>query len=384
MAIFKGAGVAIATPMKENLEVNYDKLDEMLEEQIAGGTDAIVICGTTGESATMTEEEHAATIRFAIERVNHRIPVIAGTGSNCTRTAIQLSKEAQEDGADGILLVTPYYNKATQNGLIAHYTAICNEVNIPAILYNVPSRTGCGLQPQTVATLVKDVENIVGIKEASGNISTVAQIMHLCDGNVDLYSGNDDQVVPLLALGGKGVISVLSNVAPRETHDMVMKFLEGDVKGSLDIQLKYMDVIHNLFSEVNPIPAKRAVAEMGYCKNIVDVYYGGSEEEWKEMYIGSDNEYLKNATLHFNSTALPTAEFSVITEEDKVYVKNISEISGSIAVITTKYNDGILLDIQVERMIMLPSEEKYLFIPKNGRIFIWNSLKGMKPLSNEL
>ena len=168
MAIFKGAGVAIATPMKENLEVNYDKLDELLEEQIAGGTDAIIICGTTGESATMTEEEHAATIRFAIERVNHRIPVIAGTGSNCTRTAIQLSKEAQEDGADGLLLVTPYYNKATRNGLIAHYTAICNEVNIPAILYNVPSRTGCGLQPQTVATLVKDVENIVGIKEASG------------------------------------------------------------------------------------------------------------------------------------------------------------------------------------------------------------------------
>ena len=168
----------------------------------------------------MTEEHHAATSRFAIERVNHRIPVIAGTGSNCTRTAIQLSKEAQEDGADGLLLVTPYYNKATQNGLIAHYTAICNEVNIPAILYNVPSRTGCGLQPQTVATLVKDVENIVGIKEASGNISTVAQIMHLCDGNVDLYSGNDDQVVPLLALGGIGVISVLSNVAPADVHDM--------------------------------------------------------------------------------------------------------------------------------------------------------------------
>ena len=290
MAIFKGAGVAIATPMKENLEVNYDKLDELLEEQIAGGTDAIIICGTTGESATMTEEEHAATIRFAIERVNHRIPVIAGTGSNCTRTAIQLSKEAQEDGADGLLLVTPYYNKATQNGLIAHYTAICNEVNIPAILYNVPSRTGCGLQPQTVATLVKDVENIVGIKEASGNISTVAQIMHLCDGNVDLYSGNDDQVVPLLALGGKGVISVLSNVAPRETHDMVMKFLEGDVKGSLDIQLKYMDVIHNLFSEVNPIPAKRAVAEMGYCKNIVRRPLTEMEEDHAQVLIQSMKE----------------------------------------------------------------------------------------------
>ena len=266
MAIFKGAGVAIVTPMKENLEVNYDKLDEMLEEQIAGGTDAIVICGTTGESATMTEEEHAATTRFAIERVNHRIPVIAGTGSNCTRTAIQLSKEAQEDGADGLLLVTPYYNKATQNGLIAHYTAICNEVNIPAILYNVPSRTGCGLQPQTVATLVKDVENIVGIKEASGNISTVAQIMHLCDGNVDLYSGNDDQVVPLLALGGIGVISVLSNVAPKQTHDMCAEFFKGNIEASRRIQLKAMPLIEALFSEVNPIPVKAALNLMG--KNV--------------------------------------------------------------------------------------------------------------------
>ena len=253
MAIFKGAGVAIATPMKENLEVNYDKLDEMLEEQIAGGTDAIIICGTTGESATMTEEEHAATIRFAIERVNHRIPVIAGTGSNCTRTAIQLSKEAQEDGADGLLLVTPYYNKATQNGLIAHYTAICNEVNIPAILYNVPSRT----------TLVKDVENIVGIKEASGNISTVAQIMHLCDGNVDLYSGNDDQVVPLLALGGIGVISVLSNVAPAYVHDMCYKFFSGDIAGSRKMQLDALPLVDALFCEVNPIPVKAALNMMG-------------------------------------------------------------------------------------------------------------------------
>ena len=244
MAIFKGAGVAIATPMKENLEVNYDKLDEMLEEQIAGGTDAIIICGTTGESATMTEEEHAATIRFAIERVNHRIPVIAGTGSNCTRTAIQLSKEAQD-------------------GLIAHYTAICNEVNIPAILYNVPSRTGCGLQPQTVATLVKDVENIVGIKEASGNISTVAQIMHLCDGNVDLYSGNDDQVVPLLALGGIGVISVLSNVAPTYVHDMCYKFFSGDIAGSRKMQLDALPLIDALFCEVNPIPVKAALNMMG-------------------------------------------------------------------------------------------------------------------------
>ena len=209
MAIFKGAGVAIVTPMKENLEINYDKLDEMLEEQIAGGTDAIIICGTTGESATMTEEEHSEAIRFTVERVKHRIPVIAGTGSNCTRTAVELSKEAEKDGADGLLLVTPYYNKATQNGLIAHYTQICSEVNLPAILYNVPSRTGCNIQPQTLAQLVKNVDNIVGVKEASGNIGAVAQIMHLCDGNIDLYSGNDDQVVPLLSLGGIGVISVL-------------------------------------------------------------------------------------------------------------------------------------------------------------------------------
>ena len=179
----------------------------------------------------MTEAEHAETIRFAIERVNHRIPVIAGTGSNCTRTAIELSKEAEKYGADGVLLVTPYYNKATQNGLIAHYTSICNEIKIPAILYNVPSRTGCALQPQTIATLVKDVENVVGVKEASGNISNVAQIMHLCDGNVDLYSGNDDQVVPLLSLGGIGVISVLSNVAPAYVHDMCYKFFSGDVEG---------------------------------------------------------------------------------------------------------------------------------------------------------
>lgn len=263
MAIFKGAGVAIATPMKENLEINFDKLDEMLEEQIAGGTDAIIICGTTGESATMTEAEHAETIRFAVERVNHRIPVIAGTGSNCTRTAIELSKEAEKDGADGLLLVTPYYNKATQNGLINHYTAICNEVKIPAILYNVPSRTGCGLQPQTIATLVKNVENIVGVKEASGNISNVAQIMHLCDGKIDLYSGNDDQVVPILSLGGLGVISVLSNVAPTYVHEMCYKFFSGDIAGSCKMQLDALPLIDALFCEVNPIPVKAALNMMG-------------------------------------------------------------------------------------------------------------------------
>lgn len=263
MAIFKGAGVAIVTPMKENLEINYDKLDEMLEEQIAGGTDAIIICGTTGESATMTEEEHSEAIRFTVERVNHRIPVIAGTGSNCTRTAVDLSKEAEKDGADGLLLVTPYYNKATQNGLIAHYTQICSEVNLPAILYNVPSRTGCNIQPQTLAQLVKNVDNIVGVKEASGNIGAVAQIMHLCDGNIDLYSGNDDQVVPLLSLGGIGVISVLSNVAPAYVHDMVYKYLSGDVEGSCKMQLNALPMCDALFCEVNPIPVKAALNLMG-------------------------------------------------------------------------------------------------------------------------
>lgn len=263
MAIFKGAGVAIVTPMKDNLEVNYDKLDEILEEQIAGKTDSIVICGTTGESATLSEEEHLEAIRFTIERVNHRIPVIAGTGSNCTQTAIQMSKEAEEAGADGVLLVTPYYNKATQNGLIAHYTAIANEIKIPAILYNVPSRTGCALQPKTIAHLVKNVENIVGIKEASGDISHVAQVMNLCDGQIDLYSGNDDQVVPLLSLGGLGVISVLSNVAPQYVHDMVYKFFEGDVAGSRKMQLDAIPVINALFCEVNPIPVKAAMNLQG-------------------------------------------------------------------------------------------------------------------------
>lgn len=263
MAIFKGAGVAIVTPMKENLEINYDKLDEMLEDQIAGGTDAIIICGTTGESATMTEAEHMEAIRFTVERVKHRVPVIAGTGSNSTATAIELSKEAEKDGADGLLLVTPYYNKATQNGLISHFSAVCNEVKVPAILYNVPSRTGCNIQPATLAQLVKNVENIVGVKEASGNIGQVAEIMHLCDGNIDLYSGNDDQVVPLLSLGGIGVISVLSNVAPAYVHDMVYKYLNGDTKESCSMQLKALPLCSALFCEVNPIPVKAALNLMG-------------------------------------------------------------------------------------------------------------------------
>ncbi|NCB94158.1 MAG: 4-hydroxy-tetrahydrodipicolinate synthase [Clostridia bacterium] len=263
MAIFTGAGVAIITPMKDNFEVNYDKLEEILEDQIAGGTDCIVICGTTGESATLSEEEHMKTIKFTIDKVNHRIPVIAGTGSNCTATAIQMSKDAAAAGTDGILLVTPYYNKATQNGLIQHYTTIANEAKVPAVLYNVPSRTGCGLTPDTIAYLVKNVEYIVGIKEASGNISHVAEVMQRCDGNIDLYSGNDDQIVPLLSLGGKGVISVLSNIAPRETHDIVDLFLQGKIEESRKLQLRALPLINALFSEVNPIPVKAAMNLMG-------------------------------------------------------------------------------------------------------------------------
>lgn len=263
MAIFTGAGVAIVTPMLSNGDVNYSKLEELLEFQIKNGTDAIIICGTTGESSTLTMEEHSEVIRFAIEKVNKRIPVIAGTGSNCTETAIELSVEAEKDGADGLLLVTPYYNKATQNGLIAHYTRIASAVSLPIILYNVPSRTGCNILPATAVSLAKNVENIVAIKEASGDISQVAKLMSMAEGCIDLYSGNDDQVVPLMSLGGKGVISVLSNVAPQQTHDMVQKFLDGDIEGSREIQLKALPLIDALFCEVNPIPVKAALNLMG-------------------------------------------------------------------------------------------------------------------------
>ena len=263
MAIFKGAGVAIVTPMFEDGSVNYDKLKEILEEQIASETDAIIICGTTGESATMSEKEHSEVIKFAVDTVAKRIPVIAGTGSNCTQTAIELSKQAEEDGADALLLVTPYYNKATQNGLIAHYKAIAEIVSLPIILYNVPSRTGCNILPETAAYLGKNVENIVAIKEASGNISQVAKLKARAGDSLDIYSGNDDQVIPLLSLGGIGVISVLSNVAPKFTHDMVMKYLEGDHETALNMQLEALPLIDALFCEVNPIPVKAAMNLMG-------------------------------------------------------------------------------------------------------------------------
>ena len=263
MAIFEGAGVALLTPFDHKGEVNFPKLSELIEEQIAGGTDAIISCGTTGESSTMSHEEHVEVIRYTCEAVKGRIPVIAGTGSNCTKEAIHLSKEAEKAGADGLLLVTPYYNKATQNGLITHYKAIAEAVNIPALLYHIPGRTGVTMAPGTIAALCRDVPNIVGVKEASGNFSAMASLMHMADGCVDLYSGNDDQIVPLLAMGGKGVISVLSNVAPRQTHDICQFFFDGDVKRSLELQLKAVPLITQLFCEVNPIPVKTAMNLMG-------------------------------------------------------------------------------------------------------------------------
>ena len=264
MAIFKGAGVAIITPMHEDGSVNYEKLEEILEFQIANSTDAVIICGTTGESSTMTHGEHLKTIKFAVDKVAKRVPVIAGTGSNCTETAIMMSKEAASYGVDALLVVTPYYNKATQKGLIAHYTAIANAVpETPIIMYNVPSRTGCNLQPATVAALVKNVKNIVGIKAASGDLSQIAKMMSMAGEDLELYSGNDDQILPIMSLGGLGVISVLSNVAPKQTHDIVMKFMEGDTREAARLQLEAIPLINALFCEVNPIPVKTAMNMMG-------------------------------------------------------------------------------------------------------------------------
>lgn len=263
MAIFTGAGVALVTPFREDGSVNYDKLDELIDYHCENGTDSIIICGTTGESSTLSEEEHMECIKFAVERTKKRVPVIAGTGSNATYTTIDMSKEAVEYGVDGLLLVTPYYNKATQEGLALHYKAVAKEAEAPIILYSVASRTGLNIAPETVAALVREVDNIVAIKEASGNISQVAKIMNLTDGKVDLYSGNDDQIVPLLSLGGAGVISVLSNVAPQYTHDICAKYFAGDVKGACEMQLRAIPLIDQLFCEVNPIPVKKAVNLMG-------------------------------------------------------------------------------------------------------------------------
>jgi len=263
MAIFKGAGVAIITPFREDGSVDYERFGELIEYQIQGGTDAIIVCGTTGESSTLTHEEHLEVIRYCVEKTAGRIPVIGGTGSNCTDTAVYLSREAEKAGVDGILVVTPYYNKATQKGLYEHFRTVAESVSVPMILYNIAGRTGINIAPETIVKLCKDVENIVGVKEASGNISQVAKIMSLAEGCVDLYSGNDDQVVPLLSLGGLGVISVLSNVAPRQTHDICGRFFEGDLAGSRKLQLDALPLIDALFCEVNPIPVKKAVSLQG-------------------------------------------------------------------------------------------------------------------------
>lgn len=263
MAIFEGAGVAIITPFHENGSINYEKFAELVEEQILGGTDAIVVCGTTGEASTLTHEEHLDMIKFCVETVKGRVPVVAGTGSNCTDTAIYLSTEAEKYGADALLLVTPYYNKATQNGLFEHFKKVADNVKLPIILYNVPGRTGCNIMPKTAARLCNEVSNIVAIKEACGDISQIAKLASLTQGRMDIYSGNDDQTVPILALGGKGVISVLSNVAPAQTHDICAKFFAGDIEGSCKEQLRALELCDALFCEVNPIPVKEAMNLMG-------------------------------------------------------------------------------------------------------------------------
>ena len=287
MSIFTGAGVAMITPMHEDGSINYDEMERIVNDQIEHGTDAIVVCGTTGEASTMTHEEHIETIKACVGMVKKRVPVIAGTGSNCTETAIYLSKEAQNAGVDGILVVSPYYNKATQNGLKKHFTAIAESVDVPMILYNIQGRTGVNIQPKTLAELAKEVDNIVAVKEASGDLSQVAEILAESEGRLDVYSGNDDQIVPIVALGGKGVISVLSHVVPQETHDIVAKLMAGDVEGSAKLQLKYLKLIKALFSEVNPIPVKAAMNMMGY--NVGSLRMPLSEME------DANKEVLRNA-----------------------------------------------------------------------------------------
>ncbi len=264
MAIFRGAGVAIVTPMKENGEIDYDVFGELIDEQIAHGTDAIVAVGTSGEAPTLDDGEHIEAIRFAVEKTAKRVPVIAGTGSNNTAHAVMMSKEAEKAGADGLLLVAPYYNKATQNGLKEHYKVIAESVSIPSILYNVPSRTGSNILPETAAWLGRNVKNVAAIKEASGNISQVAKTIELAGDSLDVYSGNDDQIVPIMALGGIGVISVLSNVAPQQTHDIAQACLDGDYKKGARLQLAALELIRQLFSEVNPIPVKAALNMQGF------------------------------------------------------------------------------------------------------------------------
>lgn len=265
MAVFTGAGVAIATPFDENYNIDYEAFGKLIDFQVENKTDAIVVCGTTGEASTLNHEEHIAAIRYCVNRVNKRVPVIAGTGSNCSRTASWLTRQAEMAGADAALVVTPYYNKATQNGLIDHYSYIARHTNLPMILYNVPSRTGCKIESATMATLVKTVDNIVGIKDATGDVTYTAQLMYDTQGDIDVYSGNDDMIVPMLSLGAKGVISVLSNVAPEDTHNICAEYFAGNVEKSRELQIKYLELIHALFCEVNPIPVKKALELMGIC-----------------------------------------------------------------------------------------------------------------------
>lgn len=263
--IFTGAATALITPFK-NGAIDYDAFERILEQQINGGISALVVAGTTGESSTLTDSEHREIISFAIKKVAGRVPVIAGTGSNDTDYAIDLSKFAADEGADAVLLVTPYYNKATQNGLYEHFKAIAQSCKIPCILYNVPSRTGCNILPATAYRL-SQIDNIAAIKEASGDISQIAELAHLCADTLDIYSGNDNQILPILSLGGKGVISVLSNIMPAQTNEICRRFFAGDLKGSLALQFEYLPLMSALFSEVNPIPVKAAMAKMGMCEN---------------------------------------------------------------------------------------------------------------------
>lgn len=264
MSVFRGSGVALVTPMKENEEIDFDALEELIEDQIKNGTDALVVCGTSGEAPTLDDPEHLEAIRFAVQVTKGRIPVVAGTGSNNTAHAVMMSEESEKLGADALLLVTPYYNKATQDGLYQHYRKIASSTKLPCIVYNVPSRTGTNILPETMAKLAADQPNIAAIKEATGNISQVAKLARLLDGKIDIYSGNDDQIVPLCSLGGVGVISVLANVAPRQTHDLVMHCLEGRYEEARALQLRALPLIEQLFIEVNPIPVKAALNMQGF------------------------------------------------------------------------------------------------------------------------
>lgn len=291
MAIFTGAGVAIVTPMKENGDVDYERFAEQIEYQVTNGTDAIIVCGTTGEASTLSHEEHLDVIRFCVKQVAGRIPVIAGTGSNSTDTAIYLSQEAEKAGVDGVLLVTPYYNKATQKGLKEHFTMIANAIKVPVILYNIPGRTGVNMLPETIVSLCKEVPNIVGVKEATGNLAQATKIMRLADGCVDLYSGEDGLIVPLMSIGGKGVISVLSNIAPQQTHDICQKFMDGDVAGSAAEQFRALDLIEALFCEVNPIPVKTAMNLMGMHAGVFRRPLCEMEEANKERLKKAMTEY---------------------------------------------------------------------------------------------